>query len=854
TDAVNIRRTQIDNAAKKFLYINKDVFRALLPEKTGKLESVERVFNGTNARDGYVPLHQFDTQPSLIESGFMKDYQLQGLSFLAWMYRNGMNCILGDEMGLGKTLQTLSLFAYAKETHPHDPPHLVVCPLSVLPSWLSELERWLPSFRALRFQGALTERTRIKRDVLEEQIKFDVCVTTYEAYRADHSWFKTRRWTYLVLDEGHKIKNAGTNISGTLQGLGSLYRLILTGTPIHNNLSELWALFHFLYPAVFTPATQRLFADSFDLSRGSYSADFTASAKKLLDLIMLRRTKATVELSVPAREEMTVFVPMSEAQRFWTYRLLTRMDTLTLDEIFKEGPSTSDTTDAGRSQLREILRTQMLGTKTENQKFWKRLMNLLLQLRQVCDHPYLLTGAEPEPYHLGEHIVAASTKLTAVDKLLSKILPQGERVLIFTQWTGMLDLLEDFLQLRGIAFGRLDGSTTRARRALNIKLFQAEKSPYQVFLISTKAGGLGINLTKANHVIMFDRDWNPQNDLQAIARAHRIGQTKVVKVYHLICAGSVEAQMLDRIQRKLFLSLKVMGSDGATSEDTASLRTDELLNILRRGTGALTNDGTSIPLERFLTADADELLSVACVFQEGRNDAKEGEADEEELKLMSNIAQVHSRLFEGRIIARAEDGQGKRALEDDNRRIAGEWEAVQKRARTERLIKVDGMHFIADSLLVSEPQETKKKKPSKKYEHEDWCIVCRDGGDLYCCDHCPRVFHAECIGATLRSLQKIVACLQHACVSCGRKTQDAGGMLFKCQTCVHAFCEDCLPDEKFMPIGDTTPNLLALGYSGNSSTYWIRCTHCQEQFRNDTVFRTGWEEEFAEAEKVLGQM
>lgn len=209
--------------------------------------------------------------------------------------------------------------------------------------------------------------------------------------------------------------------------------------------------------------------------------------------------------------------------------MLTRMDTLELKEIFvtdlEHGPMVE-----GRREIMSHITTQMKRTATAEASRWKKLMNLLIQLRKVCDHPYLLEDASPSPYVIGEHIVASSSKLVVIDKILSDVLPKGERVLIFSQWTRMLDVLEDFMELRSIPYGRLDGSTNRPRRTLSIKLFQQDKSPFQVFLISTKAGGLGINLTRASTVIMCDSDWNPQNDLQAIARAHRIGQTKTVKV------------------------------------------------------------------------------------------------------------------------------------------------------------------------------------------------------------------------------------------------------------------------------------------------------------------------------------
>ncbi|KAI0312359.1 P-loop containing nucleoside triphosphate hydrolase protein [Amylostereum chailletii] len=489
-----------------------------------------------------------------------------------------------------------------------------------------------------------------------------------------------------------------------------------------------------------------------------------------------------------------------------------------------------------------------------------------------------IRSAEPEPYSIGEHIVAASTKLTAVDKLLADIIPRGERVLIFSQWTGMLDLLEDFMHLRGIKYGRLDGGTSRARRALDIKLFQQEKSPYDVFLISTKAGGLGISLTKANHVIMFDRDWNPQNDLQAIARAHRIGQTKTVKVYHLICAGSVEDQMLDRIRRKLFLSLKVMGSDTPSSEsDSTALKTDDLMSILRRGTGALADGQTGMELNQFLHASIGQILAESNA-REGLRETKlkkevkaepEGEmdpklladAEEEERRLMSGVAQVHSRLFEGKIVQRAKENpttHSRQWLGVDNKKIAKEWEEVQKRARYERLVTVDGMQFIADrigaeplSVSVAIPAAPKRKKA--KFEHEDWCIHCRDGGELFLCGHCPRVFHAKCRGMSAAQARSAfgLTCTQHACVGCERSVREAGGMLFRCQTCPDAYCEDCLPEDTFSPIGETIPTFLIRGYGVKSSSYYINCPTCVERFREEPQFQCEWEDEIRQAKEAL---
>ncbi|THH16507.1 hypothetical protein EW146_g4141 [Bondarzewia mesenterica] len=747
----------------------------------------------------------------------VSNYQLDGLSFLVDMYQH-------DAV----------TFAWIKEREdgPLDP-HLVICPLSVLSAWMSEAARWLPSFRVVRFQGEKSERDRLKKSLAGN---FDIIVTTYDAYEREHTWFKSRRWTYCVLDEGHKIKNADAMISQHVQGIGSLYRLILTGTPVQNNLSELWGLLHCL--------------------------EFVDASRQLLKHIMIRRTKANVDISVPPRQETTVFIPFTEMQRFWTLRMLTKLSAPDLGDIFK---SQFGDVSNGRAQwCTEIENQIQKEVDAPETKQWNRLTFLLLQLRRICDHPYLLAGAEPEPYLIGEHLVAASSKLVIIDKLLADILPKGERVLIFTQWTGMLDLLEDFMNLRGIAYARLDGSTNRARRTLYIKLFQQDDSPYKVFLISTKAGGLGINLTKASHVIMCDSDWNPQNDLQAIARAHRIGQTKIVQVYRLICRGSVEDQMLDRIRRKLFLSVKIMGSDNASSDaQEGKLGLMELMDILRNGSSALANSEDGMSLDQLLANPISEILAASRTRQEVRNaklqrtlgadneDAGDAhllqDAMEEERRLLSGVAQVRCRLFEGKMVHHTAN----------NHEIAREWSELEKRARIDRTVTIHGMTFlppITESATVTpSATSTRKKMKSSEDTHEDWCLYCRDGGELVLCHFCPRVFHAACTGYTDAEIRRasFMACGQHACAKCFRNTGQAGGMLFKCRTCPNAFCEDCLPSGDIEAIGEVLPEFEILGHAQKTSSFYIRCEDCCRHFAKYPAEWKERQEEFRIAEEKL---
>ncbi|KAJ7606891.1 P-loop containing nucleoside triphosphate hydrolase protein [Roridomyces roridus] len=866
-----VTRAGLDLKRRCWLYENRALFEPLLPHHKKSFFPALIKEMETKASPS-LPMHNFVEQPKLIVGGEMKSYQLAGLSFLAHMYHNGISCILGDEMGLGKTLQTLSLFAHIKETCEGPLTHLIVCPLSVLSSWESECARWVPSMRLQRFHGSPDERTRIKNVMKDSHT--DILLTTYETLSSsDQGWLKTRRYASVILDEGHRIKNADTEVSQRAAGLGGAWRAILTGTPVQNNLTELWGLLHWLYPYAFTNTSRTLFSESFDLASGSYAMPVLDAVRALLAKIQLRRTKAGLAdtgalASVPAREEWTVFIPLTEAQRFWTYRMLTHLDTLDLEALFPREKEDVEMDD-GRKEVLKRLRTHAAGAAKDQ---WKRFSMLLMQLRRICDHPYMIEDAEPEDYDIGEHIVAASSKMLMIDKILADALPKGERVLIFSQWTDMLDLLEDHMALRDINYLRLDGSVSRARRSMVIRMFQREDSEHQVFLISTKAGGLGINLTKASVCIMCDSDWNPQNDLQAIARAHRIGQTKVVKVYRLICRASVEDQMLDRIRRKLFLSAKIIGGEGSASDgdSAAGLGSSELMSILRRGSSALAQTDDGMDLARFRTAPLQEILDVSRTRADVHDarvkrdlnmevgvDAKDGEAllkgvEEEEKEMLSGVARVQSYLFEGTILTRV------KAPRDDNKHLAP---AHEKRERVDRLVTEGGLSFILDESLIKSIDKEQKPAPKKvkkqSFEWEDNCIECEDGGEVVICNTCPRVFHAEChptLDAAYIQRAPMVVCGQHSCWTCTRNTAAAGGLLLRCQSCPRAFCSDCVSWDDIKMIGDTIPQFVLLKYGKKDSTFFIRCAHCIERGKDDPEWLKAQEVATTDAQKLVDAM
>jgi SWI/SNF-related matrix-associated actin-dependent regulator of chromatin subfamily A member 5 len=441
-------------------------------------------------------------------------------------------------------------------------------------------------------------------------------------------------------------------VSKALQGLKAEYRLILTGTPLQNNLAELWALLHWLYRDVFDLSTNELFAKSFDLTKGLYSNTVLDDSRHLLELIMLRRMKTSpgVDLSLPPKTEVLLFVPLSPMQRFWYTRLITRADQGLLEELFKGAKTKEESALKEEQSLQarlleteaKALESLSVGTNTGSDQWeqtrkivqeavareveepenngevaktsgWRKLMNLLMQLRKVCNHPYQIAGAEPDPYILGDHIILASGKFIVLEKLVNElVVKQKKKILIFSGFTNMLDLVEEFLSIRGgdgthYRSVRLDGSTARARRNLGIRMFNDVNSDYRVMLISTRAGGLGINLATASDVILLDQDWNPQITLQAEARAHRIGQTKPVTIYKLVSQGTVEEQMMGRIQKKLYLSAKVTESmedintkagkarksgrgrqSNAEEENMPQMNTGQLMALVRRGASALS--------------------------------------------------------------------------------------------------------------------------------------------------------------------------------------------------------------------------------------------------------------------------
>ncbi|KAA3482097.1 ISWI chromatin-remodeling complex ATPase CHR11 isoform X2 [Gossypium australe] len=485
------------------------------------------------------------TQPSCIQ-GKMRDYQLAGLNWLIRLYENGINGILADEMGLGKTLQTISLMGYLHEYRGITGPHMVVAPKSTLGNWMNEIRRFCPVLRAVKFLGNPEERRYIREELLVAG-KFDVCVTSFEMAIKEKSALRRFSWRYIIIDEAHRIKNENSLLSKTMRLYNTNYRLLITGTPLQNNLHELWSLLNFLLPEIFSSA--ETFDEWFQISGENDQQEVVQQLHKaclwVLRPFLLRRLKSDVEKGLPPKKETILKVGMSQMQKQY-YRALLQKDL----EVVNAG-----------------------GER-------KRLLNIAMQLRKCCNHPYLFQGAEPgPPYTTGDHLITNAGKMVLLDKLLPKLKERDSRVLIFSQMTRLLDILEDYLMFRGYLYCRIDGNTGGEDRDASIESFNKPGSEKFVFLLSTRAGGLGINLATADVVILYDSDWNPQVDLQAQDRAHRIGQKKEVQVFRFCTEYTIE-------EKDELLQMVRFGAEMVFSSKDSTITDEDIDRIIAKGEAA----------------------------------------------------------------------------------------------------------------------------------------------------------------------------------------------------------------------------------------------------------------------------
>ncbi|XP_058503493.1 chromodomain-helicase-DNA-binding protein 4 isoform X5 [Solea solea] len=522
------------------------------------------------------PTIKFDRQPDYLDStgGTLHPYQLEGLNWLRFSWAQATDTILADEMGLGKTVQTaVFLYSLYKEGHSKGP-FLVSAPLSTIINWEREFELWAPDMYVVTYIGDKDSRAVIRENEFsfegnairggkkasrmkkDSPVKFHVLLTSYELITIDQAVLGSIEWACLVVDEAHRLKNNQSKFFRVLNNYPLQHKLLLTGTPLQNNLEELFHLLNFLTPERFNNLEG--FLEEFaDIAKED-------QIKKLHDMLgphMLRRLKADVFKHMPSKTELIVRVELSPMQKKYYKFILTRNF--------------------------EALNTRGGGNQVS-------LLNVVMDLKKCCNHPYLFPAAATEAPKLpngmyeGTALTKSSGKLMLLMKMMRKLKDGGHRVLVFSQMTKMLDLLEDFLENEGYKYERIDGGVTGSMRQEAIDRFNAPGAQQFAFLLSTRAGGLGINLASADTVVIYDSDWNPHNDIQAFSRAHRIGQNRKVMIYRFVTKASVEERITQVAKKKMMLTHLVV-RPGLGSK-TGSMSKQELDDILKFGTEELFKD------------------------------------------------------------------------------------------------------------------------------------------------------------------------------------------------------------------------------------------------------------------------
>ncbi|KAI3902301.1 hypothetical protein MKW92_048806 [Papaver armeniacum] len=571
-------RTKVNNFNNKSTTANnsEDDFVAIRPEWT----TVDRILASSKQKNAIrdakeakkkpKEFQHYERSPDFLTGGSLHPYQLEGLNFLRFSWSKQTHVILADEMGLGKTIQSIAFLGSLFEENLY--PHLVVAPLSTLRNWEREFATWAPHINVVMYVGSSAARSVIREyefyfpkgqskklkkkkagqvssESKQDRIKFDVLLTSYEMINLDSASLKPIKWECVIVDEGHRLKNKDSKLFISLKQYSSNHRTLLTGTPLQNNLDELFMLMHFLDAGKFSSLEE--FQEEFkDINQ----EEQIARLHKMLAPHLLRRVKKDVLKEMPPKKELILRVELSSKQKEYYKAILTRNY--------------------------EILTRKGGGHIS--------LINVVMELRKLCCHAYMLDGVEPDiedPNEAYRQLLDTSGKLHLLDKMMVKLKGQGHRVLIYTQFQHMLDLLEDYCIYKKWLYERIDGKVSGAERQVRIDRFNANNSSRFCFLLSTRAGGLGINLATADTVIIYDSDWNPHADLQAMARAHRLGQTNKVMIYRLITRGTIEERMMQLTKKKMVLEHLVVGKLKAQN-----INQEELDDIIRYGSKELFAD------------------------------------------------------------------------------------------------------------------------------------------------------------------------------------------------------------------------------------------------------------------------
>ncbi|KAJ5086813.1 hypothetical protein NUU61_008120 [Penicillium alfredii] len=503
------------------------------------------------------------TQPELVTGGDLMDYQMEGLNWLYYKFLKQENAILADDMGLGKTIQVIGLFATLIRRHLCWP-FLVVAPNSTVPNWRREIKMWAPGIRVVTYYGSAFARQMAKDYEMflegSNDLRCHVVIASYESMvdeEAKKALSKTH-WAGLVVDEGQRLKNDKSQLYERLSLIKFGFKVLLTGTPLQNNIRELFNLIQFLDP--------NENAEDLEKHHGALTSENIRSLHEMIRPFFLRRTKAEVLPFLPPMVQIIVPLSMSVVQKK-LYKSILGKNPQLIKAICKKQ----------NGQLRKSER--------------HNLNNILVQLRKCLCHPFVYNKDIEEqtfdPAMAHKHLVEASGKLRLLNLMLPKLRERGHRVLIFSQFLENLDIVEDFLEGVGLHYRRLDGRLSSRQKQQQIDEFNEPNSPFFAFLLSTRSGGVGINLASADTVIIMDPDFNPKQDMQALSRAHRIGQKNTVLVFHLVTRATVEEKIMQKGKRKLALDHVLIERMEADEDE------DDLESILRHGAQALFDEDDS---------------------------------------------------------------------------------------------------------------------------------------------------------------------------------------------------------------------------------------------------------------------
>ncbi|KAI5074233.1 hypothetical protein GOP47_0010194 [Adiantum capillus-veneris] len=514
----------------------------------------------------------------------LRDYQEKGLAWMDHNFQIHVNCILADEMGLGKTMQAVSMLENLRVKRKCKGPFLVIAPVSTLGHWQREVES-LTNMNCVLFSGSAEDRRIIKNYEFfyakSQYIKFNVLLTSFEILMKDQGFLSKHEWQYVVVDEAHRLKSKCSKTTCCLKQL-SIRRgglLLLTGTPIQNNTKEVFSLLNILDPQQFSSEEEFLLKYG-DLKKAEQVKDLQDN---VLRPRLLRRLKEDVEKSIPLKEETIIWVELTKEQRCYYRAIL-------------------------ENRISDLLK----GSQSNN---IPNLRNVAMELRKLCNHPFLCNGLQEdivsklklqEVDKTSAALSVSSGKMMLLDKLLPMLKNAGHRVLLFSQFAIMLDLLEDYLISKSYTYERIDGSVRGSERQAAIDRYSSKDSDTFLFLLSTRAGGLGITLTAADTCIIYDSDWNPQNDLQAMARCHRIGQKKDVRIYRLITKDTYEQHLFECSSRKYGLDEAILGGmQGAITDNEYN---ENIENLLKKGAYSILREDGEAEAAAFHAQNIEQIL------------------------------------------------------------------------------------------------------------------------------------------------------------------------------------------------------------------------------------------------------